>query len=98
MGIGEGDGPDGLAVLVHPDATLAVDVGLRYVPIDADDLERLLERLAADGGTLRLAGGTPRADDGDEPADRENDPAMRAAWWVLAVAHRLGIPVEQDPG
>ena len=59
--------------------------------VDAPDLERILDRLAADGGTLRLLGGAGRADDGDEPPDRESDPAMGAASYVLALAHKLGL-------
>ena len=70
-----------------------VDVGARAVPVDATDLERILDRLAADGGTLRLLGGTGRADDGDEPPDRESDPAMGAAGYVLALAHERGLEV-----
>ncbi len=56
--------------------------------VGADDLERILDRLAADGGTLRLLGGAGRADDGDEPPDHESDPAMGAAVYVLALARR----------
>ena len=47
--------------------------------VGADELDRILDRLAADGGSLRLLGGAGRADDGDEPPDRESDPAMGAA-------------------
>ena len=70
-----------------------VDVGSRAVAVDGHDLERILDRLAADGGTLRLLGGAGRADDGDEPPDRESDPAMGAASYVLALAHKLGLEV-----
>jgi hypothetical protein len=64
--------------------------------VTADELERILDRLAADGGTLRLAGGAGRADDGDEPPDRESDPAMGAATWVLALAAERGLDVVRD--
>ena len=58
----------------------------------------ILDRLAADGGTLRLLGGTGRADDGDEAPDRESDPGMGAAWYVLALAHARGLTVIRDEG
>ena len=92
MGIGDSVEHD-LTVIVEADGTTLVDVGSRAVPVDAADLERILDLLAADGGTLRLLGGAGRADDGDEPPDRESDPAMGAASYVLALAHKLGLEV-----
>jgi hypothetical protein len=92
MSIRDGRASD-MTVHVEHDGTVSVDVGSRYVEVGADDLERILDRLAADGGTLRLLGGTGRADDGDEPPDRESDPAMGAASYVLALAHKLGLEV-----
>ena len=86
-------GADELTVQVGADGSISVDVGSRFVAVDPDDLDRILDRLAADGGSLRLLGGAGRADDGDEPPDRESDPAMGAASWILARAHRLGLEV-----
>jgi hypothetical protein len=82
-----------LVVLVDEDATVSVDVGTRFVPVGEDDLERILDRLAGDGGTLRLLAPRPRADDGDEPPDRESDAAVGAASWVLGLAHARGLQV-----
>ena len=95
MGIGDGFESD-LTVYAEPDGTISIDTGGRYVAIEGDDLERVLDRLAADGGTLRVLGGTGRADDGDEPPDRESDPAMGAASWVLAMAHQRGLKVIRE--
>jgi hypothetical protein len=85
-----------LTVWAEEDGAISVDVGERFVPVGEDDLERILDRLAADGGTLRLLGGTGRADDGDESPDHENDPAMGAAGWVLALAHARGLTVIRE--
>jgi hypothetical protein len=92
MGIGDARTSD-LTIVVEDDGSTWVDVGSRNVAVEAADLERILDRLAADGGTLRLLGGTGRADDGDEPPDRESDPAMGAAGYVLALAHERGLEV-----
>ena len=92
MGIGDARADD-LTIIVEHDGSIWVDVGSRAVAVEAPDLERILDRLAADGGTLRLLGGTGRADDGDEPPDHESDPAMGAASYVLALAHELGLEV-----
>lgn len=97
MGIGDAR-PEDLTLLVDEDATVAVDTGSRFVPVGADDLERILDRLVADGGRLRLLGGEGRADDGDEPPDRDSDPAMGAASWVLGLAHARGLIVIRDEG
>ena len=70
-------------------------MGQRFVAVDTDDLERILDRLAADGGTLRLLGGTGRADDGDESPDHESDPAMGAAGTCCA-AHERGLEVIRE--
>ncbi len=97
MGISDRRESD-LTLYAEPDGSVSVDVGARFVAVGEDDLERILDRLAADGGTLRLLGGTGRADDGDEPAERESDPAMGAASWVLAMAHQRGIEVARGEG
>lgn len=85
-----------LTLVAEADGSVSVDVGTRFVPVGEGDLERILDRLAADGGTLRLLGGTGRADDGDDPAYQESDPAMGAASWVLALAHARGIAVTRE--
>jgi hypothetical protein len=92
MGIGDARETD-LTVTVADDGSVLVDVGSRDVAVSADELERILDRLAADGGTLRLLGGTGRADDGDEPPDRDADPAMGAAGFVLSLAAARGLDV-----
>lgn len=56
MGIGDARADD-LTVIVEHDGSIWVDVGSRAVAVEAPDLERILDRLAADGGTLRLLGG-----------------------------------------
>ena len=92
MGIGDARTSE-LAIHVDPDATITVDTGSRFVPVGTEDLERILDRLASDGGTLRVSGAPMRADDGDEPPDRESDPAVGAASWVLAQAQARGLEV-----
>ncbi len=92
MGIGDARASD-LTIFIDTDASITVDVGSRFVAVGTEDLERILDRLAADGGTLRLLGAPDRADDGDEPPDRESDPAAGAASHVLALAHARGLEV-----
>ncbi len=95
MGIGEAHGGD-VTVWAGDDGSVSVDVGTRFVPVSDDELERLLDHLAADGGTLTLVGGSGRADDGDDAPYRESDPGMNAAGWVLAMAEQRGIRVLRD--
>jgi hypothetical protein len=95
MGISDRTTAD-LTVYAEDDGSVSVDVGSRFVAVAAEDLERILDRLAADGGTLRLLGGTGRADDGDESPDHEADPAMGAAGWVLELAHARGLTVIRE--
>ncbi|HYO42286.1 MAG TPA: hypothetical protein VES19_03740 [Candidatus Limnocylindrales bacterium] len=95
MGISDRTAAD-LTLYAEDDGSVSVDVGSRFVAVDTDDLERILDRLAADGGTLLLLGGTGRADDGDESPDQEGDPAMGAAGWVLELAHARGLTVIRE--
>jgi hypothetical protein len=95
MGISDRATAD-LTLYAEPDGSISVDTGARFVAVGGDDLERILDRLAADGGTLRLLGGMGRADDGDESPEHESDPAMGAAGWVLALAHERGLTVIRD--
>jgi hypothetical protein len=97
MGISDRTTAD-LTLYAENDGSISVDTGSRFVAVGDDDLERILDRLAADGGTLRLLGGTGRADDGDESPDHEGDPAMGAAGLVLQLAHERGIEVIRDEG
>ncbi len=97
MGISERHAAD-LTLYAEVDGSVSVDVGARFVAVGEDDLERILDRLAADGGVLRLLGGTGRADDGDDPAHQESDPAMGAASLVLRLAQERGIEVTRDEG
>ncbi len=92
MGISDRTTAD-LTLYAENDGSISVDTGARFVAVGSDDLERILDRLAADGGTLRLLGGTGRADDGDESPGHESDPAMGAAGYVLALAHARGLTV-----
>jgi hypothetical protein len=85
-----------LTIYAEADGSISVDVGQRFVAVDGDDLERILDRLASDGGSLRLLGGTGRADDGDESPGLESDPAMDAAGYVLALAHARGLTVIRE--
>lgn len=95
MGIGEARTGD-LTVWAGEDGSVLVDVGARFVAVGDDDLERLLDNLAADGGTLTLVGGAGRADDGDDAPYRESDPGMNAAGWVQALAEQRGIRVVRE--
>jgi hypothetical protein len=95
MGIGEARGGE-LTVLAGDDGSVSVDVGSRFVAVGEEDLERLLDNLAADGGTLTLVGGSGRADDGDDAPYRESDPGMNAAGWVQALAEQRGIAVRRE--
>jgi hypothetical protein len=97
MGIGDVRDSD-LTVYAEPDGSISVDTGARFVAVGGDDLERILDRLASDGGSLRLLGGTGRADDGDESPGLESDPAMGAAGYVLALAHARGLTVIREEG
>jgi hypothetical protein len=97
MGNRDGLGSD-LTVYAEADGTISVDVGQRFVAVGADDLERILDRLASDGGSLRLLGGTGRADDGDEAPELESDPGMSAASYVLGLAHARGVTVVREEG
>jgi hypothetical protein len=95
MGISEQRSGD-LTVMAGDDGSVSVDVGSRFVAVGEDDLERLLDHLAADGGTLTLLGGAGRADDGDDAPYRESDPGMNAAGWVQAMAEQRGIRVLRE--
>ncbi len=92
MGARDTNGEE-LTIWVDPDGSVHVDVGSRYVAVGSDELERILDRLAADGGSVRLLGGAGRADDGDESPEHEGDPAMGAAGYVRALAHQRGLQV-----
>jgi hypothetical protein len=89
----EDAGAGDLTVWANDDGTVSVDVGSRFVAVGMDDLERILDRLAADGGSIRLVGGEGRPDDGDDP---ERDPATNAASYVLGLAYRRGIAVTRE--
>ncbi len=95
MGISDAHGGD-LTVMAGDDGSVSVDVGSRFVAVAQDDLERLLDNLAADGGTLTVVGGAGRADDGDDEPYRESDPGMNAAGWVQALAEQRGIRVVRE--
>jgi hypothetical protein len=90
------DQGDSLTFHAAADGTISVDVGERFVAVGEEDLERILDRLAADGGVVRLIGGSERADDGDEPPDRESDAGVMAASYVLALAHERGLRIIRE--
>jgi len=92
VGIGDRPSTD-LTLYAESDGSISVDTGARYVAVGTDELERILDRVAADSGTLRLLGGTGRADDGDESPEFESDPGMGAASYVLAMADARGLTV-----
>jgi len=95
--VGVSDGmADELTVMVDAEGSVLVDVGSRFVAVAPEELEQILDRLGADGGSIRLIGGSGRADDGDEPPERESDPAMGAAGYVLILAHRHGVTVTNE--
>lgn len=93
MGVSDRRNPADIALWAEPDGSVSVDTGARYVPVAEGDLERILDRVASDGGSIHLYGGGGRADDGDDPAYREADPAMGAVGWVLALAAERGLEV-----
>ncbi len=93
MGVSDRQNPADITLYAETDGSVTVDTGARYVPVSEGDLERILDRVAADGGAIHLYGGSGRADDGDDPAYREADPAMNAAGWVLAMAAERGLQV-----
>jgi hypothetical protein len=95
MGVSDRSTAD-LTLYAEPDGSISVDTGARFVAVGGDDLERILDRLAADGGTLRLLGGMGRADDGDEAPELESDPGMGAASYVPGLAHERGLTVIRD--
>jgi hypothetical protein len=63
MGNRDGLGSD-LTVYAEADGTISVDVGQRFVAVGTDDLERILDRLASDGGTRRLVRPGPGSREG----------------------------------
>lgn len=87
-------GPGGagaLDLLVAADGSVWVDVGSRFVDVGPDELEQILDRLAADRGTLRVLSDPGRADDGDEPASRDADTGASALAALLAMAEERGL-------
>lgn len=87
---------DDLTVHAADDGTILVDVGARFVAVADEELERILDRIAADGGGVRLLGGGGRAEDGDEAPDRESEPGVNAAGYVLALAQARGMRVVRE--
>jgi hypothetical protein len=98
MGHQAGDA-EPVTILVTPDSSISIDVGARFVPVGADELEQILDRVRADGGSLRVLqpGGS---DDGDEPFDRDADTGAEAVAYVLGLANARGIEVQvsEDSG
>lgn len=87
---------DDLTVHADDDGTILVDVGSRFVAVGDEELERIFDRIAADGGGVRLLGGGGRAEDGDEAPDRESEPGVIAAGYVLALAQARGMRVIRE--
>ncbi len=90
-----GHGPTGesseLPIHVASDGGVYVDVGTRFVETSLDDLERILERLAADRGRVRILVEPGPPDDGDEPADRELDRGAGPAASIIAMVESFGL-------
>jgi len=63
MGYGSIDRAAELPIHVTEDGRVFVHVGSRFVETSLDDLERILDRLAAEGGTVVYS----RDDPGEEP-------------------------------
>jgi hypothetical protein len=83
-----------LAVHVAADGGIWIDVGSRLVELAGpEELERILDRLAADGGGIHLSCDPGRADDDDEPASRVADAGDESAGIVAALARERGIEV-----
>ncbi len=61
---GPGGEAEPLAVHVTDDGRILVHVGTRFVEASLDELDRAVERLAADGGSVIYS----RDDPGEEPA------------------------------
>jgi hypothetical protein len=80
-----------LDLLVAADGSVWVDVGSRFVDVGQDELEQILDRLAADRGALRILSDPGRADDGDEPASRDADTGASALAALLAMAEERGL-------
>jgi hypothetical protein len=95
----EGGSTAALVVAVDAGGRISVDVGARFVEVDPEDLERVLDRLRDDGGSMEVlqpAG----SDDGDEPFDRGADTGAEAVAFVVGMAQARGIAVriEEDRG
>jgi len=86
MGISDRTTAD-LTLYAESDGSISVDTGSRYVAVGGEDLERILDRLAADGGTLRLLGGVGRADDGADVTREHRLHAPQQRLDRLAVAN-----------
>jgi len=83
-----------LAVQVAADGGIWIDVGSRLVELAGpEELERILDRLAADGGGIQLSRDPGRADDEDEPASRVADAGDESAGIVAALARERRIEI-----
>jgi len=85
-----------LDLLVSTDGSIWVDVGSRFVDVGADELEQILDRLAADRGALRILRDPGRPEDGDEPASSDADTGASALAGLLAMAEQRGLPARVE--
>jgi len=89
---------DPVGLLVDADGRVWLDTGSRWVEVDRpDDLERILDRVAADRGAVRLVHDPGRADDGDEPSDRTRDTAAGTLATIVALLDERGLPAVVEP-
>lgn len=80
-----------LDLLVSSDGSIWIDVGSRFVDVGVDELEQILDRLAADRGTIRILRDPGRPEDGDEPASSDADTGASALAVLLAMAEERGL-------
>ncbi len=72
---------EALPVHITDDGRIFIHVGARFVEASIDDLDRTLERLAADGGTVLYSR--------DDPAEEPNPVAREVM--ELAAEHGVGV-------
>jgi hypothetical protein len=90
-----------LEIHVDADGTIWVDVGSRLVQVDdPEDLERILDGLAAERTSVRVVRAAPPPDDEDDPGARDPEGLEAAVAFVLGLAREreLATTVEDSTG
>lgn len=87
--MGHGPANDAVELPVHvtDDGRVYVHVGSRFVETSLDDLERILDRLAAEGGTVVYSR--------DDPAEEPHAAALGVI--ELIAEHRLPVRLLETP-